>query len=502
MNEAGAGSSRSCNYNVTGVAEGTHNYTVYVNDSAGRVNSNGTFSITVDRTQPNSLSFVSPTLGNASTSTVSYVFVNMSFSETHPDSCVLEFNNATAANYTMTLNGSYCYRNLTVSNEGNFNYTVFMNDSAGNGNVSARRFVTINLDSTPPSVTMVSPENAVTLSSTPAFTFFYNDAVSSTASCVLYLDANAVGLNSSVVNNTDTSLQSNVTVTASPHSWTVNCTDARGNTGASAVYSFTLSTGGSGGAPEAPAPSPQPTAAPVAAASVAPSPAASVETTPSAEPVAPSAVPSPSPIAEVQEEEVVVEIEEPAEAETSAAGEAVLAELPTVSIRQAVYAVPQPSSTEGLSGTPGSVYEMTVKNTGKSELKELKITQRLRFMDYAGPSPDDYPGVVWNPRPILIEEGSAVVTWMFDNVKPGQEVKAEVKVDKKLEQSDIEGMSAPKVIARAAGRPENAEVEVAVKVKQEPTSLSFDYTIPVIAFVFLLVAAGVYVFVLRKQQQY
>ncbi|MBI5226888.1 right-handed parallel beta-helix repeat-containing protein, partial [Candidatus Micrarchaeota archaeon] len=167
------------------------------NGDAGFAASN--FTISIDNTTPAGFGYVSPTLDNASTSMLNYSEVNASFTEVNPDSCLLEYNNGTAVNYSMTRSGNFCWKNLTVLNNGNFNYTVYANDSVGHWNNSERRFVTLSDDNTPPAVTLISPADAAVVSSQPSFVFSESDAGSSTASCLLYVDGILVGSNATVL---------------------------------------------------------------------------------------------------------------------------------------------------------------------------------------------------------------------------------------------------------------------------------------------------------------
>ena len=146
----------SCLFNRS-VAEGNHGFTVFVNDSFGRVNQSGLFSFTTDLSPPTALTFVTPTAANGSSSRNTFVFVNLSFVEPRPSACVLQFN--ASFNHSMTLFGSngpspYCEFNVTNLPEGGHNYSVFLNDTVGFGNVTSLLFTV--LDRTPPAVTAVS----------------------------------------------------------------------------------------------------------------------------------------------------------------------------------------------------------------------------------------------------------------------------------------------------------------------------------------------------------
>jgi hypothetical protein len=123
---------------VNGIPEGTWKWGAWCNDTAGNSDwsdSNRTF--TVDLTAPTDIVAVSPTIGNNSATKNNYIEVNVTFSEANPDTCLLELNNGSADNYTMamTVTGSssgYCFFNATGQPDGDWNYSVWLNDTAGN----------------------------------------------------------------------------------------------------------------------------------------------------------------------------------------------------------------------------------------------------------------------------------------------------------------------------------------------------------------------------------
>ena len=146
----------SCLFNRS-VTEGNHNFTVFVNDSFGRINQSDVFFFTTDLSPPSALTFVAPTPANGSASRDTYLFVNLSFTELRPSACVLTFN--VTVNFSMTLAGSngvgpYCSFNVTNLSEGAHNYSVFLNDTLGHVNQTSLQFAV--LDRTLPAVTAVS----------------------------------------------------------------------------------------------------------------------------------------------------------------------------------------------------------------------------------------------------------------------------------------------------------------------------------------------------------
>ncbi|MBI2446181.1 S8 family serine peptidase [Candidatus Micrarchaeota archaeon] len=153
-----------CSFNVTSnftVAAGqAQNFTVWINDSAGNLNSSGMYFVTHDSIAPYGFAFTSPAANNSFLLT-NYTFVNVTFTESNPSACVLEYGNATGtANYSMMRSGSHCWFNVT-SNFTNaatqtHNFTVYLNDSVGSTNSSGTYFVTHDSVS-PASLAFVTP---------------------------------------------------------------------------------------------------------------------------------------------------------------------------------------------------------------------------------------------------------------------------------------------------------------------------------------------------------
>ena len=101
--------------------------------------------------------------------------------------------------------------------------------------------------------------------------------------------------------------------------------------------------------------------------------------------------------------------------------------------------------TKGASGF-SSTLSFALTNTGNSDLANVELVQEMPFLNYLGPSPDDYP-FEWNPRPLSIENGSVIAAWLFAKVKPGEVVAAEVTVNKKVDEEEFKQLPIPKVIS-------------------------------------------------------
>jgi len=87
-----------------------------------------------------------------------------------------------------------------------------------------------------------SPSNlTAVLLDQPSFSFTAQSSVDSTFSCTLYIDNIAYGTNSSVANNTVTTITANSTLSPNSHQWWINCTDTDGEFKSS---TYTIYTGG------------------------------------------------------------------------------------------------------------------------------------------------------------------------------------------------------------------------------------------------------------------
>ncbi|MBU0953443.1 MAG: hypothetical protein KKA90_03415 [Nanoarchaeota archaeon] len=124
-----------CSVNLTAVSSGPVNYTFFVSDSAGNSNSSyQVFFALTDTTPPADVNLITPELNNSYTN-VSYVFVNMSYTETNPFQCVFDWKNGTGSgNFTSDpdAGNKSCSYNFTSQPNIPINFTIYMNDSAGN----------------------------------------------------------------------------------------------------------------------------------------------------------------------------------------------------------------------------------------------------------------------------------------------------------------------------------------------------------------------------------
>ncbi len=146
-----------CYYNQTGL---TANYTYcaygHAQDLGGNWNTTDYRCATLNGsdTVPPYLSFASPTLPNQTTTGNNWIYINVTSNETL-NACLLDWYNGSWNNLSMTVSGTYCYKNITSIADYNYYFRVYGNDSAGNMNVTEDRQIT--LDTTPPPLNFTAP---------------------------------------------------------------------------------------------------------------------------------------------------------------------------------------------------------------------------------------------------------------------------------------------------------------------------------------------------------
>ncbi len=127
---------------------------------------------------------------------------------------------------------------VTLS-DGKYLWNVLCFDKAGNNGLATANY-TLTVDTTPPIVQLMSPQNATLENNTNNEAFWANatDAMSGISSCTLIIDGAAVQTKSGITNG----IPFNMTnfVSNGNHTWSMNCTDTNGFTGQSAIYNLTL----------------------------------------------------------------------------------------------------------------------------------------------------------------------------------------------------------------------------------------------------------------------
>jgi parallel beta-helix repeat protein len=152
-----------------------------------------------DKTKPD-IWFISPAT-NASTTSDDWIFVNVSSSESLSE-CVLEWNNGTWTNVTMTVAGKYCYKNMTSLAEGGYYFRVYGNDSYWNTNATGDWQVTVNFAPGPPEANYSDFDICTDFNSEPDITNVSQPMLGKTGTGLIhwlgYINASGADLNSYV----------------------------------------------------------------------------------------------------------------------------------------------------------------------------------------------------------------------------------------------------------------------------------------------------------------
>ncbi|RMD45538.1 DUF2341 domain-containing protein, partial [Candidatus Pacearchaeota archaeon] len=213
--------------------DGTHNFSVSLNDSAGHLISLPTRIFTVDTGAP-TIDYIAPTPANNTNQTQNSFVINVTHTESNPDTIIFYLNNQ--PNHTSSYSG--LYSNLSLSNlgEGTYTYYVWLNDSTGFTNQTEKR--TITIDYSAPSLEIIGPENQSYDSDRQvSFQYQTTDNIMGLANCSLYLDGS--------LNQTNTSVQEGVTqsftlnLSNGAHTWNISCIDLLGNTNTSSTRTVT-----------------------------------------------------------------------------------------------------------------------------------------------------------------------------------------------------------------------------------------------------------------------
>ncbi|MBW6461790.1 MAG: VCBS repeat-containing protein [DPANN group archaeon] len=184
-------------------------------------------------TTPPYIEFISPTEDNNSYISKNYTYINWSLSEINSDTIFL---NWAGINETMSQN----YLNKTGLTESIYTYYVWANDTAGNSNQTETR--TLTIDTTAPTVTLVSPiDNIYSSATTMDFIFNVTDNLETYMVCSLYINDTLITTNSSTYNATDTTFSSIAVSENINQNWTVNCSDGV-NTAQPSIRTFNIDT--------------------------------------------------------------------------------------------------------------------------------------------------------------------------------------------------------------------------------------------------------------------
>ncbi|MCK5234318.1 MAG: hypothetical protein KAJ88_00610, partial [Candidatus Aenigmarchaeota archaeon] len=144
-------------HNFTDLNDGTYYLNATADDTAGNINQTDTKTIAIDATSPQIV--YNSNTDSTGTYKKNWTFINITASDANKDTVLLEWN---GTDETFDNNdGNYYWENKTGLSDGTYTIKVYVNDTAGNINQTETR--TITIDTTPPNMTITSPENATAL---------------------------------------------------------------------------------------------------------------------------------------------------------------------------------------------------------------------------------------------------------------------------------------------------------------------------------------------------
>ncbi len=216
-----------CNATIQ-AGDGLHNYSVYLNDSAGNLNQSSTYFLTIDTIVP---SINISSLSNNSYHNKTAVDVNFSASDTNLDKCWLINITGGTQNLSNCTSISIIFANLTGTY---YNLTVFANDSAHNSN-SSQLFFTVQL--APPIISNVSSSSVTSSGATISVTT--SDLANVTISYGITAALGSTAISSSFAASSSIALSSLSASTLYYYNVT-SCNNA-GFCNTSGIYNFTTS---------------------------------------------------------------------------------------------------------------------------------------------------------------------------------------------------------------------------------------------------------------------
>jgi len=197
------------------LSDGSHNLAVYANDTAGNMGSSDIIYFSIDTTPP-SISLVSPEDKTYTTTSITCTFTI--------DESVSWIGYSLDGQPNKTITGD----TLLTSLFDGFHYVVvYANDTAGN--MGASNTVYFTIDTTPPSVSILSPENKTYDTANISLSFTIDESVSWIGYSLDGQDNTTIAGNTTLSELSDGS-----------HNITIYAKDTVGNTGLSETVYFTI----------------------------------------------------------------------------------------------------------------------------------------------------------------------------------------------------------------------------------------------------------------------
>jgi hypothetical protein len=231
------------NTTVSGINEGNYVWAVWCNDTSGLMNITANRTVSVDATYP--LVSYDDSTDNSSIYTKTWVFINVTASDTHKDTVKLYWNGS-AENF-QNQSGNIYWSNKTNLTDYNYTFYAWVNDTAGNANQTTARWAKI--DTTAPLINPVGPSGTIYSTGTTL-------TATTNENSVCRYSATDVAYENMTGNFTGSTTTHTASISPGYGSYTyyVRCNDTAGNVNiTSAVISFTLAqetsppSGGGGG---------------------------------------------------------------------------------------------------------------------------------------------------------------------------------------------------------------------------------------------------------------
>jgi hypothetical protein len=223
------------NFTLTGLAEGSYEWSINCTDFVGNINSSDTRFLYIDYYAPKVVRY---TPQNESAVGPGTIYFNFSVEDSVDwnMTCNLTVDNVVEYESFNVENGTNASRGVSIADQGWHNWTVDCWDNASNVNRSDTWWLLVD---GPPVVELSSPADG-TWNSSENVTLWYKvtDRVGNILNCSLILDGVFNQVNQTAVVSGELSYFNATQLAQGLHNWSVNCTDASGFTGNSEIWGF------------------------------------------------------------------------------------------------------------------------------------------------------------------------------------------------------------------------------------------------------------------------
>ncbi|MBT4446393.1 PGF-pre-PGF domain-containing protein [archaeon] len=228
--------------------DGQYNLSVNVTNSSGteQVVSTNVTNLTVDNNNPDVSVFNAPQIFDNVSSGNQSLSVTVTDGGVGIDTVVFNVSNRTTAGtevivqYNATLSGGAYISSINLTNFAEGIQTFAVEAVDNNSNLNATESINFTIDRDSPNVTVQNTSLSST-DSTPIISFSFNDTIATEASCVLYLNGENRGENTSSFNSsTKVDIEANVALSPATYVAEVNCTDPAGNVGNSSAFTVVV----------------------------------------------------------------------------------------------------------------------------------------------------------------------------------------------------------------------------------------------------------------------